>query len=196
MGGQKKVLPAVLGGRDVQILLKLPVEAGEAPVSHLPGNQVQRIPAQVNLMACLLDAVVLNVFQGTHSDNLLEQSSKMTLTDAAVRRQIADGNSLRIMLIDIAERGADILVGGASLPGAVGGISRNRNMIHLRDERYQQTVDSSLVQSFLFMEFPKNPGNIQMEQRILTGAHHYRHLLRNVENLPEQAAGVSLPAQK
>ena len=83
----------------MHILLKLPVKAGKTDIPNLPGNTVYRLLVQVNQMAGLLNAVMLQTFQRADSHHIFKQPPQMAFADTAVGGQITYGKCLIIMAI-------------------------------------------------------------------------------------------------
>lgn len=82
----QQMIPAVTCGRTMHILLKLPVKAGQTAIACPLCNDVDRLLIQVDQMAGLLDAIMLDILQGTDTHHPLEYSAEMTLTDTAMGR--------------------------------------------------------------------------------------------------------------
>lgn len=70
----------------MHILLELPVKAEQAAAACALCNDIDGLLIQIDQMTCLLDAVVLDIFQRTDAHHLLEQSAEMTFTDTAMGR--------------------------------------------------------------------------------------------------------------
>ena len=90
------MLPAVACGGAVHILLKLSVKAGQTAVARPPRNHIDRLLVQVDQVAGLPDAVVLDILQRADPHHLPEQPAEMALTDTASGGKLLYGNGFRI----------------------------------------------------------------------------------------------------
>lgn len=193
----QQMLPAVACGGSVHILLKLPVKAGQAAVTRPPRNHIDRLVVQVDQVAGLPDAVVLDILQRADPHHLPEQSAEMTLTDTASGGKFLYGNGFRIVLINIGKSRSDVkMSAGQILRRTVLLIRHKCQAIHLRTERHQQTMYHPLIHGSFFMEFLKDPGNKEMQHRILLSPDDDRQFLRNIEKLPEHITSMTILLQK
>ena len=68
----------------MHILLKLSVKAGKTGISNAVCNQVNRLLIQMKIVAGLLNAIMLNIFQRTDSYYGFKNPAKMAFAYAAI----------------------------------------------------------------------------------------------------------------
>ena len=143
------------GRRLSQILLKLPVEAGQARISHLPCDHIDRHLIQMNQMAGLPDPVMLDIIQRADSCRGMEEAAKMAFADMAAFCKLANGQWFHIMVMNIGKRisdtGISILRGKERLLFLL-----DRHSVEAGKKRIQKSVDDVLIKRTFYMQFLKN----------------------------------------